>query len=110
MIIQNGTIQAIGMSGEGQFNEKGYPVKRTTEVVGDVIPCQYTANQYNNFGRTKQGESFVAAQYSILIEQPQQPFTAARLRLKDMAGTALGDFSIVSVEALEGVCQLRIIV
>lgn len=111
MIIQNGTIQTLSMSGEGGLDPKtGFPVNRTETQLGDAIPCQYTANQYNNLGRTKHGESFTVAQYSILIEQPREPFTAKRLRLTDMSGNALGDFSVMSVEALEGVCQLRIVV
>lgn len=111
MIIQNGTIEAITMSGDGGLDpQTGYPKKRSEQTLGAAIACQYTANRHDNLGRTKQGEAFVVAQYSILIEQPSEPFTATRLRLKDMSGATLGDFSVMSVEALEGVCQLRITV
>ena len=52
------------------------------------------------------GEHFTTAQYTVLIEE--QPFEAEQIRLKDLAGNVVGEFSIMQVEPLEAVCELRI--
>lgn len=110
MIIQNGTIEAKIKVGNGGIDPvSGFPIKQTEVVYDNPIPCQYSANQYNQLGRV-QGESFTVAHYNILIEQPAQPFTAEQIRLKDMDGNSVGEFSIMSVEPLEAVCELRITV
>ena len=54
------------------------------------------------------GEHFTKAQYSILIEQ--QTVASEQLRLTDRGGTVLGEFSIISVEELDAVCQTKILV
>lgn len=107
MIIQNGTIEIKEKVVSGLDPATGFPVKATSATYGKPIPCQYSANQYNQLGRVK-NEHFTTAHYVILIEQ--QPFTAEQIRLKDMSGNTLGDYSIMSVETLEAVCELRIIV
>lgn len=107
MIIQNGTIEVKNKVAMGINPLTGYPIKPTEVSYGDAIPCQYSANMYNQLGRSN-GESFTTAQYSILIEQPSEPFTAEQVRLKDMVGNVIGTFSIISIEPLDAVCQLRI--
>lgn len=110
MIIQNGTIEVkTKVGGSGIDPATGFPVRPTDAVYGKPIPCQYSANQYNQLGRVR-GESFTIANYTILIEQPALSFVAEQIRLKDMAGKTIGDFSIMSVEPLEAVCELRITV
>ncbi len=107
MIIQNGTIEVKRKTGGGIDPETGYPQKPETVVWGDPIPCQYSANKYNQLGRVN-GEHFTTAQYSVLIEEQQ--FTAEQVRLKDRAGNVVGEFSVISVEPLEAVSELRIMV
>ena len=92
MIIQNGTIEVKRKTGGG---------------IDPEIPCQYSANKYNQLGRVN-GEHFTTAQYSVLIEEQQ--FTAEQVRLKDRAGNVVGEFSVISVEPLEAVSELRIMV
>lgn len=108
MIIENGTIELKQKtSGGGIDPTTGYPVKPVSVGWGDPIPCQYSANKYNNLGRVN-GEHFKTAEYSVLIEE--QPFDAEQLRLKDRAGNVVGEFSIIQVEPLEAVRELRILI
>ena len=110
MIIQNGTIQAKVKFGSGGIDSStGFPVKRKEAAYEAPIPCQYSANQNNQLGRVN-GEHFTIAHYSILIEQPAQPFTAEQVRLCDMNGRILGEYSVMSIEPLDAVCELRITV
>lgn len=107
MIIQNGTIEVKQKTGGGIDPETGYPQKPGVVGWGCPIPCQYSANKWNNLGRVN-GEHFTVAQYEILIEQ--QPFAAEQVRLKNLAGDIIGEFSIMEIEPLEAVCELRILV
>lgn len=107
MIIHNGYICMKRKSGGGIDPETGYPIK-PTEAWGKPIPCQYTANKHNNLGKTTGGEPFTVAQYQILIEE--QPLNGERLRLDDLCGREIGEFSIMEIEPLEAVCEMRIMV
>lgn len=107
MIIENGTIELKQKtSGGGIDPTTGYPLKPASVSWGDPIPCQYIANKYSNLGRVG-GEHFKTAEYSVLIEE--QPLgDAEQLRLKDRSGKVVGEFSIIQVEPLEAVCEIRI--
>lgn len=107
MIIENGTIELKSKIGGGIDPITGYPLKPSSISWGEPIPCQYKANRYNNLGRVN-GEHFTTASFEILVEE--QPITSEQLRLKDNRGGVLGEFSIISVEPLEAVCELRILV
>ena len=97
MIIENGTIELKQKtSGGGIDPTMGYPQKPASVDWGTPIPCQYMANK------------FKTAEYSVLIEE--QPFDAEQLRLKDRAGSIVGEFSIIQIEPLEAVCEIRILV
>jgi hypothetical protein len=106
MIISNGTIEVKTKSGGGIDPETGFPVPPTTSWELP-IDCQYYANKVNQLGRVN-GEHFTVASYVILIEE--QPFDAEQIRLKNRKGKILGEFSIMEIEPLEAVCQIRIIV
>lgn len=107
MIIQNGTIEIKQKAGGGINPDTGYSQKPGFVAWGCPIPCQYSANKRNNLGRVN-SEHFTVAQYEILIEQ--QPFAAEQVRLKDLAGKSVGEFSVIQVEPLDAVCELRILV
>ena len=108
MIIENGTIELKQKtSGDGIDPTTGYPQKPASVGWGTPIPCQYMANKYNNLGRVN-GEHFKTAEYSVLIDE--QPFDAEQLRLKDCKGNVVGEFSIIQVEPLEAVCEIRILI
>lgn len=107
MIIQNGTIEVKRKTGGGIDPATGYPQKPGSVSWGDPIPCQYWANERDNLGQVN-GEHYTLARYEILIEE--QPFTAEQIRLKGIGGETVGEFSIMRVEPLEAVCELRILV
>lgn len=107
MIIPNGFIEVKRKTGGGIDPETGYPVKPGTVEWGDPIPCQFSANSHNWLGQTN-GEHFTVAQYEILIEE--QPLDTEQIRLKRLSGETVGEFSIMEVEPLEAVCELRIMV
>lgn len=108
MIIDNGTIELKQKTSNGGIDPNtGYPKKSVSVLWGNPIPCQYVANQYNNLGMVN-GEHFKTAKYAILIEE--QPIESEQLRLKDRDGGVIGEFSIIQVEPLEAVCEIRIFV
>lgn len=107
MIIQNGNIEVKLKTGGGINPETGYPNKPVSTSWGNPIPCQYSANKYNNLGCTN-GEHFTIAKYIVLIEE--QPFATEQIRLKDLAGNIIGEFSVMQVEPLDAVCELRILI
>ena len=107
MIIQNGTIEVQTTSQGGLDPATGFP-KNPTVAWGSPVPCQYSPVRYNALARAN-GEPVTDKSYSILIETVQN-FAADRLRIKDRAGNAVGEFSVISIEPLEAVGQIRITV
>ena len=107
MIIQNGTIEFISISGGGGLDSNGYPVK-PSEVRGEPVPCQYYPNTHDNLGKSN-GEAFIRASYTILVEFAPLDATE-RLLLRDADGNEVREFSVISVEPLVAVCQTRILV
>ncbi len=107
MIIQNGTIETKAKAGGGIDRETGYAIKPSAASWDEPIACQYTPNSHNFLGVTT-GQHFTQASYTILIEE--QPFDAEQIRLKDMSGKVVGEFSILSIEPLEAVGEVKIIV
>lgn len=107
MIIPNGTIEIKTKTGGGINPETGYANKPDNVSWGDPIPCQFLANKYDKLGKVN-GEHFTVAQYSVYIEE--QPFEAEQVRLKDRKGKVLGEFSVIDIEPLEAVCELRILI
>ena len=106
MIIPNGTIEPKQKSGGGIDLETGHPLPVSVGW-GDPIDCQYSFSKYDWQAQLR-GEPSTQRSYSILIEQ--QCFTAEQIRLRDRDGNTVGEFPIRSIEPLDAVCQLRIIV
>lgn len=106
MIIANGTIETKIKTGGGIDPETDYPIQPTVSW-GNPIPCQYRANNYSKRGKAN-GEAFTVASYEILIEE--QSYEAESLRLLDMDGRMIGEFSVIEIEPLRAVCQIRILV
>lgn len=104
MIIQNGTIEVKTKTGGGIDPQTGFPVKGD-EQWGEPIPCQWIPNRNNMLGRVN-GEHFTIAHYIVLIES--QPFSAEQVRLRTVGGYDLGEFSLMYVEQLDAVCQIRL--
>lgn len=108
MIIKNGTIEVKYKWSDGIDKETGFPIPSSNIKWSRPIPCQWQANKYNNLGKSE-GGNFIVAHYSILIESEEE-FTAEQIRLTDDYGYILGEFSVIEVERLQAMCQLRITV
>lgn len=106
MIIQNGTIQIKEKVGGGIDPKTGHPI-RPNASFGDAIACQYLPNKYNTLATSK-GEHFTQAEYQVLLDDDGQPFTAEQIRLTDRSGKVLGEFSVMQIEPLEAVNQIRL--
>lgn len=107
MIIANGTIEIKSKTSGGIDPATGFPSPGSATWLSP-IPCQYKAIKYSNIGTTSQGEHFTIASFSVLIEE--QPLQGERLRLRAKDGNELGEYSIIQVEPLEAVGQIRIII
>lgn len=107
MIIENGTIEVKVKTACGIDPETGHPRRPSEAQWGHPIPCQYLFKTHNKQGRIN-GEPKTIATYEVLIEE--QPFDAEQVRLTDKAGKSLGEFSIISIEPLEAVCEIRILI
>lgn len=106
MIITNGTIEAQATSGGGLNPATGFPASPTVSW-GMAIPCQFSPVKQDYLAAVN-GEPTKDLSFSILIEG--DTFSGDRVRLKDKAGTAVGEFSVSAVEPLEAVGQVRITV
>ena len=111
MIIANGYIQPKQKTATTQAvidPTTGHPRKGAVEANwGERIECQYSANRYNALGRVL-GEPHTDRSYEILIEA--QPFAAEQVRLLNLAGEIVGEFSIISATPLDAVSQIKLLV
>lgn len=107
MIIENGTIEFKLKQGGGIDPETGYPIEPAA-TWGQPIPCQYIPNN-NSFQGRANGEHFTVASYQILIDGMYE-VASEQLRLKDAAGKEIGQFSLISVEPLRAVDEIKIMV
>lgn len=105
MIIQNGTIVFNTADGGGLDPVTGYPVKVKSSW-GVPIPCQFYPVRQNLLARAGT-EALHKASYTVLVEDKVQ---GERIRLRDMDGNAIGDFSVISVEMLQAVGQSKILI
>ena len=107
MIIPNGNVQFI--EGSGGLDDNGYPVA-SAAVYGEPIPCQYQASSHNYLGKSN-GEAIIRSGYSILIEKCcGRMKRTERLKLLDKCKNTIDEFSVISFEPLDAVCQIRITV
>lgn len=110
MIIANGTIEVKHKSASTAIDmETGFPVAPTEVAWGAPIPCQWSANKRDFLGKSV-GGNFISAQFTILIEMDGTVFSAEQIRLTDAYGNTLGELSVVDIEELPAVNQIRITV
>lgn len=107
MIIQNGYIESVTIAEGGLDVTTGHPTAGSKEY-SELIPCQFYASSYNAQARSN-GEPVTSASWVILIESLWD-FDAEILRLTDMAGDVIGEYSILRKEPLDAVCEVRIYV
>lgn len=108
MIIENGHIEFISVTGGGLDPITGHPLA-TVKAYGRKIPCQYQAAAFNALAMSN-GEPMTRQKYVILIESNWLTIPTERLRLTSRSGAVVGEFSIIQTEPLDAVCQYRIIV
>ena len=108
MIIQNGHITYLESVGGGLDPVTGHPAKGTESPIGDPIPCQYMSSTYDYLAETS-GEHYTRAGYTILVENYTKVLSE-RLVLTDKDGDEIGRYSIVRVDPLDAVCQIKITV
>ena len=109
MIIENGTIEFKEKTAGKIDPETGYPAKPTAVGWGEPIPCQFLPNNRNNLGRVN-GERFTTATYTVLLEEQPLP-DSEQLRLKDRMGKELGEYSLIAPpEAMEAVCEIKLLI
>ena len=107
MIIRNGTIEMKLKTGGGGIDPAtGHPVHAASEW-SDSVPCQYNIVRHDYLAKSN-GEPYRAASYEILVEGTS--FDHEQLRLTDMRGNKLGEFSVISVSEIQAVEQVKIIV
>lgn len=110
MIIANGQLEVKCKSvgdHQGVDPDTGYAVPAASPTWEDPVPCQYIVNRYNALARSG-GEPVTQAAYQVLIEEQAKPFTAEQVRLTDLSGREIGTFSIIQVEPLTAVGEVRI--
>jgi len=105
MVIVNGYIQ-INEKAHGGLDENGNPV-RQPETWSEPIPCRISVAK-QNYQANVNGNPFIDASYTILLDKPQQ-FEAEQLKLVK-TGRSLGEFSVKKSIYLEGVGATEITV
>jgi hypothetical protein len=106
MIIPNGTIETKQKTAGGIDPTTGYAAKSAT-IWSNPVPCQYVPNSHNYLG-VASGQHYTQASYTVFIDE--QPMNSEQIRLRRTDGSIVGDFSILSVEHLDAVCEMKIIV
>lgn len=109
MIIDNGVLytRAATEATPSLDPKTGYPRRAEAECWRNPIRCQFRARDYSNLTRV-QGEAVRLAKYEILIEE--QPFTAGAVRLEDVFGGVVCEASVIEIEPLQAVGQIRILI
>lgn len=108
MIIQNGYMEKMVLTGGGTDPETGYLVEERV-TYGTPIPCQYLLKS-NRQAVLANGERVETVGYQILVEEPLECCHAEQVRLCDLCGNAIGVFVVETVERLEAVSEVSITV
>ena len=106
MIIQNGTIEFKLKHPVGVDAATGHPVAPKSSW-SCPVPCQYLPVSHNKQA-VASGEHYTKETYTVLVEEQYYCQCGERIRLKSLCGRVMGEYSIVSVEWLEAVCETRI--
>lgn len=106
MIIQNGYIETMTLTGGGTDPATGHPVAEAVSW-GDPIPCQWYLKR-NRQAVLAEGERMEQPSYEILIEEMPHCFHPEQVRLTDLCCRVVGIFAVESVEPLDAVSEVRI--
>lgn len=103
MLVENGYIELMIKTGGG-LDASGHPLPSGGEWKYPT-PCQWRKTEGNLLARSK-GEAITRASYSILIHASR--FTAEEIRLKDLKGDTIGEFSVIRIEELSRAGMIRL--
>lgn len=106
MIVKNGYIRFKDKS-EAVYNEQKGIYEPQKAEWGEDIPCQWRVTSGTYKGKSN-GEACVVAQYEILIEM--QEIYGERFQLSDLDYNDMGEYSPISIERLDLVQKIKIIV
>lgn len=107
MIIQNGYIEFKFKTGGG-FDANGYPVK-AQDYYGEKIPCQFMWSKRDLLASSN-GNPIISTSYEVLVAMPLPEAKSEQLRLSDMEGATIGEFSVISFQHLRAVQEVKIII
>lgn len=109
MIIQNGYIEYVAVNGGGLDSETGHPLASTKEY-GELTPCQFVPASRNLLAKSN-GEPVTSESWNIYVEALCRHYEAGeRLRLTDLCGKEIGEYSVIRAIPLVAVCQVVITV
>jgi hypothetical protein len=103
MIIPNGHIAFDTSVAEG-VDSNGYPIPAIAEW-GKAVECQYLPTTDRQ--ARANNEAMTAKSYIVYVDRLEQ-LPSERVKLCDMRGDEIGQFSVRSVEHLDAVCQTKI--
>lgn len=107
MIIPNGTIEVVQVTGGGIDTTTGYPIP-VQQTFGTPIPCQYYPKTMELDARVKD-EPAVLSKYEILIYDNHN-IGDCSIRLKDENGNVVGIYAVIRFEMIHAVGQEKILV
>lgn len=102
----NGTISGKVKTGGGVDPDSGDPIPVTYSWT-DPVECKYRANELNNRGRYD-GGTFQQASYTITTED--MDFNADTVRLFNSRGSSVCEKEVISIEVLEDIQRVKIII
>lgn len=108
MIIQNGNIEFKIKTAGGIDPVTGYPQKPSARW-SEQIPCQYVPKQIDLQARSG-GNAKITSFYEVYITMPLPVDATEQIRLTDMSGNVVGEYSMLSMQELVAVQEVKIIV
>lgn len=108
MIIQNGNIEFKNKTAGGIDPTTGYPQKPSASW-GEMIPCQYVPKQINLQTRSG-GNAKVTSSYEVYLTMPLPVEATEQIRLTDMSGNVVGEYSLIAMQELVAVQEIKITV
>lgn len=106
MIIQNGNIEFKIKTAGGIDPATGYPQKPSARW-GKPIPCQYVPRQINLQARSD-GNATCTSSYEVYLTMPLPNEATEQIRLTDMTGKEIGEYSLLAMEELVAVQEIKI--
>jgi len=107
MIIQNGYIEQITVTGGGLDETTRHPVV-ASKTYNTPIPCQYVSTSKNMLAKSN-GEPVTQMSWTIYVEALCRHFNVGeRIRLIDLCGNEIGEYSVIRAIPLEAVCQIEL--